>query len=211
MTIKGIIFDFGQVLTAPADLQTVTGHRKNMAETLGLEPAELWPYLFEGEVAMRLMTDEIDWETFWIEVLAPRGITDPDEVRAFSEEIFKGSDIVNPEMNELIAALHGRYKLAILSNANWTEEELAAEISERDSNPALFDTIITSATAGFAKPNPAIFYLALARLNLTAEECIFTDDLEDFTEAAATLGFHTFTFTNPADFRQYLQEEGVLI
>jgi len=27
MTIQGIIFDFGQVLTAPADLQTVTKHR----------------------------------------------------------------------------------------------------------------------------------------------------------------------------------------
>jgi putative hydrolase of the HAD superfamily len=210
MTIQGIIFDFGQVLTAPADLKTVTEHRTEMAAILGLKPAELWPYLFEGETAMRLMTDEIDWDTFWVEVLKPKGIIDPDEVRAFADEVFKGSEIINPEMSDLLEELHGRYQLAVLSNANRSEDELAAEIAERGGDPALFDVIITSAEAGFAKPDPAIYRLALARLNLTAEQCIFTDDLEDFTEAAAALGFHTFTFTNPAEFRQYLKQKGVL-
>lgn len=210
MTIHGIIFDFGQVLTAPIDLKTVTKHRTQLAQRLDLQPAELWPYLFEGEPAMEVMTDKIDWDTFWEKVLRPKGITDPDEIKAFADAVFEGSREVHPEMTALVEELHGRYKLAVLSNANWTEAELAVEIAERDGKPELFDTIITSASAGFAKPNPAFFRLALTRLNLAAEQCIYTDDLEEFTAAADRLGFHTFTFTNPAEFRQYLQSMGVL-
>lgn len=210
MTIQGIIFDYGQVLTAPTDLTAVTKHRAQLARRIGLEAAELWPYLFEGRPAMALMTGQIDWETFWISVLKPKGITDPDEILAFSEAVFEGSEEINPEMAALVEELHGRYKLAILSNANWAEAELAEEITKRDGNPDLFDAILTSASTGVAKPDPTFYQLALERLNLPAEACVFTDDLGDFTAAAAQLGFHTFTFTNPAEFRQYLKELGVV-
>jgi putative hydrolase of the HAD superfamily len=211
MAIKGIIFDFGQVLTAPVDLHTVTNHRARLAERLDLQTADLWSYLFEGEAAMAVMTNQIDWDTFWAKVLEPRGLTDPAEIKAFADAVFEGSEEVHPEMAALIESLHPHYRLAVLSNANWTEEELAVEIARRNGRPELFDTIITSASVGFAKPNPAIYRLALERLELTADECIFTDDLEEFTAAAARLGFHTFTFTNPAEFRQYLRNKGVLI
>jgi HAD superfamily hydrolase (TIGR01509 family) len=209
MTIQGSIFDFGQVLTAPADMTSVTKHRAKLAAQLGLETAELWPYLFEGKTASKLMTDQIDWETFWAEILGPKGITDADEIKAFSESVFKGSDVVHPDINKLIQELHGRYKLAILSNANWSETQLTREIAERGGQPELFDAIISSASVGFAKPHPAIYQVALDRLQLTAEECVFTDDLEEFALAAGELGFHAFTFTTPAEFRQYLKEEGV--
>lgn len=210
MTIQGIIFDFGQVLTAPADKTTVTQHRANLAQKLGLNPGELWPYLFEGEPANRLMTDQISWDAFWIEVLEARGIVDPNEVKTFADAVFEGSDLVHPDINQLIQELHGRYKLAVLSNANWSEEELTYEISERGGNPELFDTIISSATVGYAKPHPAIYQVALDRLDLTAEQCVFTDDLEEFVIAAAKLGFHAFTFTTPAELRQFLKQKGVL-
>lgn len=210
MSIQGIIFDFGQVLTTPIDWEMVSAHRAKLAKRLGLDPEELWPYLFEGEAAMEVMTAKISWETFWEKVLLPKGITDPDEVKSFAEAVFKGSQEVHPEMNALIEDLYGEYKLAVLSNANWTEDELAAEIKERNGRPELFDTIVTSATAGFAKPDPAIYYLTLERLNLTADSCVYTDDLVEFTAAAARLGFHTFTFTTPAEFRQFLREKGVL-
>jgi epoxide hydrolase-like predicted phosphatase len=210
MSIQGIIFDFGQVLTTPVDWQSVLEHRSQLAEKIGLKTDQLWPYLFEGQAAMDVMTARIDWETFWERVLRPKGITDPEEITAFSEAVFEGSQEIHPEMKALIEGLHGRYKLAVLSNANWTEEELAVEIKERNGKPELFDTIITSATVGYAKPDPTIYQLALERLNLTADSCIFTDDLAEFTDAASRLGFHTFTFTNPAEFREYLREKGVL-
>ncbi len=210
MSIQGIIFDFGQVLTTPIDLEMVSAHRAKLAERLGLDPEELWPYLFEGEPAMEVMTAKITWETFWEKVLYPKGITDPDEVEAFAEAVFKGSQEIHPEMNEIIEDLYGQYKLAVLSNANWSEDELATEIEERNGRPELFDTIVTSATVGFAKPDPAIYYLTLERLNLTADSCVYTDDLAEFTAVAARLGFHAFTFTTPAEFRQFLREKGVL-
>lgn len=210
MTIQGIIFDFGQVMTTPTDTTRVNKRRAQLSAQIGLEPADLWPYLFEGEPAMELMTARIDWETFWVRVLEPKGITDLGEIKTFSEAVFEGSEAINPDMNRLIQELHGRYKLAVLSNANWTEGELTTEIIERGGQPELFDTIITSTSVGYAKPHPAIFQIALNRLQLKAEECVFTDDLGEFTIAATKLGFHTFTFTNPAEFRYYLHQKGVL-
>ena len=209
MAIQGIIFDFGQVLTAPVDMKTVTQNRAHLARRIGIKTDELWPYLFEGEPAMRLMTDQIEWEAFWVEVLYPKGITDPAEIKAFSEAVFEGSDMVHPDMNKLVQELHGRYKLAVLSNANWSERELTFEIAERGGQPELFDTIISSASVGYAKPHPAIYQATLDRLQLTADQCIFTDDLNDFVVAAANMGFHAHTFTSPAALRQYLKEKGV--
>jgi epoxide hydrolase-like predicted phosphatase len=208
--IKAIIFDFGQVLNAAVDVPAVATHRTEMARQLGLEPDELWPYLFTGELALEWMTGRLPAEEFWTQALGARGLTDPQEVAAFVVEVFKGSEEIHPEMIALLEELHGRYKLAVISNADWTEEVMRHDFLNKFGLPDLFDVIVTSASAGAAKPDPAIYELALQRLGVRPEEAVFTDDLPLFTEAAAKLGMHAFTFTTPAAFRRYLVELGVL-
>jgi hypothetical protein len=51
MTIRAIIFDYGQVLNAPADDAWMAQHRSQLARRLGVTAEALWPYLFEGEAA----------------------------------------------------------------------------------------------------------------------------------------------------------------
>jgi epoxide hydrolase-like predicted phosphatase len=211
MTIRAIIFDYGQVLNAPADERWMTQHRTRLAERLGIATDDLWPYLFEGEAAQKWMTGRLSWDEFWVEVLRPAGITEPAEIAVFAHEVFKGGEQINPEMTSLLAELKGRYKLAIVSNASWTEAELIEMLVEDHGLPAdTFDVVVTSTSAGVVKPHPAIFRLALERLGVRPAEAIFTDDLANFTKGAAKLGIHTHTFTTPAALRNYFVKKGVL-
>jgi putative hydrolase of the HAD superfamily len=212
MTIKAIIFDFGQVLNAPVDPAGDRARRRELAARLRLPAEALWPHLFESDAARRWMTGRLDWDGFWREVLAPAGIVDPAEVAAFAHSVFAGGERLHPDMVALLAELRGkgRYRLAVLSNASWTEEELARLLVEKYGLPEKsFDAVITSTSAGVVKPEPAIFQAALDRLGVRPEETIFADDLASFAQGAARLGIHAFTFTTPADFRRFLRRHGV--
>jgi putative hydrolase of the HAD superfamily len=211
VTIKAIIFDYGQVLNAPEDPQESAARRARLAKQLGMEPSELWPYLFEGEAARKWMTGRLTWDDFWTAVLGPKGISDPAEIEAFSSAVFADADELHPDMISLLAELKGRYKLAVLSNATWTEPQMKAMLHEQlGLLEGIFDAVITSTSLGTTKPDPAIFRHALARLDVLPEEAIFVDDLASFTAAASSLGMRVHTFTNPAACRSYLEELAVL-
>lgn len=211
MTIKAIIFDYGQVLNAPVDTEYNADRRSRLAKILDLETEELWPYLFEGEPAHRWMTGQLDWDGYWRAVLKPRGITDPDEIESFARDVFEGNNVLHPDMVELLFELRGRYKLAVLSNASWTESEMESKFANEYALPEdLFETIVTSTSVGTTKPDPAIYREALRRLDVRPEEAIFTDDLANFTVAAGELGILSHTFTTPEFFRAFLEENGVL-
>jgi HAD superfamily hydrolase (TIGR01509 family) len=86
---------------------------------------------------------------------------------------------------ELVRALRPPYKLSLLSNADISlrhrlRQELAIE--------ELFDDVICSAEVGMAKPEPAIFRLAVERLGLSPEQCAFVDDWDQNIEAARAVG-----------------------
>ncbi|GAA1899495.1 HAD-IA family hydrolase [Streptomyces sodiiphilus] len=51
-----------------------------------------------------------------------------------------------------------------------------------------FDEVVLSADHGVRKPDPEIFRLALARLGVPAERCLFIDDSEENLAAAHKLG-----------------------
>lgn len=209
--IKAIIFDFGDVLNAPVDYDGVRAHREKLARQLGLAVDELWPYLFGGREARAWLTGQMTQEAFWTAVLAPRGITDPAEVKQFSDVIFHGAQQLNPKMADLLLDLRGKYQLAILSNASWTEHELEKIFYNDMELPAgIFDVVVSSTTVGVAKPEAKIYESALERLQVLPEEAVFTDDIPEFANAAAALGIHAHPFTTPENFRLYLAKIGVL-
>ncbi|MGB3716122.1 MAG: HAD family phosphatase [Candidatus Promineifilaceae bacterium] len=211
MIIKAIIFDFGEVLNAPVDPELTARRFERLARRLDLQADELWPYLFESEASRLWMTGKLDGDGFWTAVLEPRGIKDPDETRAFAQEVFADHKVLHPEMVELVKELKGRYKLAVLSNASRTEEEMEEMFQHDFGLPGdLFDTIVTSTSVGATKPDPTIFIEVIRRLDVRPEEAIFTDDMASFTAAAFELGIRSHTFTTPSAFLVYLREEGVL-
>jgi len=85
---------------------------------------------------------------------------------------------------DLVRRLRPRYKVSVLSNADMS---LRGRL-ERDGLHGLFDDVVVSAEVGMAKPDPAIFRLAVERLGLTPAECVFVDDWDDNVEAARAVG-----------------------
>lgn len=84
-----------------------------------------------------------------------------------------------------VRALRPPYRLAILSNADLT---LRARIAERLGIGELFDDIVCSAEVGLATPDPAIYALVCARLDLPPAACVFVDDREPNVRAAEAHG-----------------------
>ncbi|KIL39907.1 hypothetical protein SD70_16895 [Gordoniibacillus kamchatkensis] len=74
---------------------------------------------------------------------------------------------------EVIAQLHGAYKLAIVSNGigEAQRQRLAAGRMEH-----YFEALVVSDEAGCAKPDPRIFHAALERFGLKPHEVLFVGD-----------------------------------
>jgi len=88
-------------------------------------------------------------------------------------------------------------RTAALTN-NWSDET-------RGSSPrglhetGLFDVIVESAVEGLRKPDPRIYALALARLNVLASETVFLDDLGMNLKPARDMGMTTIKVVDPHD------------
>jgi len=100
---------------------------------------------------------------------------------------------LNAQVVELARALHPRYTVALLSNA---DDRLESILEDRYGIAGLFDPLIVSAKVGLAKPDPAIYQLAADRAGAPLDACIFIDDLSRNAEAATALGMHGITFSN---------------
>jgi putative hydrolase of the HAD superfamily len=79
-----------------------------------------------------------------------------------------------PGAVQLLEALHGKVKLAIITN-HYSAEEQYEKLDEYHLRP-LFDTITISAQAGCSKPDPKIFALTLEQLGVDPSEAVMIGD-----------------------------------
>lgn len=105
---------------------------------------------------------------------------------------------------ELQQAGVARYALT-----NWSDETFPVA-RERFGLLRRFADILVSGEESLAKPDPAIFTLALTRFGLTAERTVFVDDSPPNVEAARSLGLTGLHFTGADRFRSDLVDLGVL-
>ncbi len=106
---------------------------------------------------------------------------------------FTSPHLLNKAVVRLIATLKQNARIGLLSNT-CTEEfnRIASMHTVRE----LFDEIIISSETGLAKPDPAIFNLALQRLGARAETTVFIDDNEVNVIAARHMGLRAIQFTD---------------
>ncbi len=97
---------------------------------------------------------------------------------------------------QLLESLAGRYRLAVVSNFDYTPTAMG--ILEREGVAGLFDTIVVSDTFGWRKPARSIFDEALRRLDTQAGAALFVGDRPDIDVAGAQgAGMHA-VWLNPA-------------
>lgn len=192
MTIEAILFDFGGVLAAPLDVQVVTEQRNQLAASLGFEDGSaMWNHFYVGEPWQATKTGKMTEGEMWVELLSPFGLTTEAQQRAFTEKLFAGEG-VHPLMRSLLEDLHGRYPLAILSNAS----DRLESVLERLELSQYFDPVVNSHRIGVAKPDEAAYQIALELMGRSPEEVLFIDNQERNTRVAESLGIPSIVYTD---------------
>ena len=212
MTIEAVISDFGGVLTSPLiesfmAFQDETGISM---ETLGITMQEIAEAdgehpLYELE---RGNTTEVDFLERMADELE-HAIGHRPEMHRFSETYFKALR-PNEPMIDLMRELRGSgYRMALLTNNVREWEPTWRSMLPVDE---IFEIVGDSAFVGCRKPEREIYEITLDRLGLSADQCLFVDDVEVNAAAAREIGMSAVHFRDNeqaiAEIRAALAEEG---
>ncbi len=196
MAIKAVIFDLGGVLLRTLDPTP----RQQLAKHLGRPISELYYLIFSSESARLATLGKITAQEHWEVVRQSLGLSEAD-LPGLIEQFWAG-DRLDQVLVNYLRALRSNYKTALLSNA-WDDLRRYLEVEAKITDA--FDEIIISAEVGLAKPDAAIFQLALDRLKVSAPQAIFVDDAIENVEAARQLGLLAIHFTSPQQTRLELE------
>ena len=190
---KAIVCDFGGVLTTPlgnafAAWSQETGIAledlgKALADSLERHGEHPLFVLERGELSEPEFIARLELE-----------LGDGRRIGGMGEAFLAGLER-NHEMIDLVADLRGRgLRTALLTNnvREW-EPRWRSMLPEIDE---IFEVVVDSAFVGMRKPEPEIYHLTVERLGggLTAEDCIFVDDMAINCDAARDLGMVAVRF-----------------
>lgn len=143
--------------------------------------------------------DDKGWWRALVERTLDRvGSTDLDRA-AFFEELYAefslpGVWALFPEVREVLEALRGRLRLAVVSNFDGRLRTIFDHVGIA----GFFDEIIVSSEVGADKPDEKIFQTALARLNVAPHEALHVgDDPENDWQGAERVGLRVFRLNRP--------------
>jgi putative hydrolase of the HAD superfamily len=195
MAIEAVIFDFGGVILDSTAVQDKS-HLEQWAQRLGLTRPALTDALW-GQNWRELERGQIDDGVYNRRLSAALGLPDMQALRQFQAE-FYAKDRLFPGMIDLIERLRqAGCQVALLTNAFVGLDQVALRKWGLDLQAA-FDVYVNSALVKLAKPDPAIYQLALQRLGVRPEQAIFIDDNLLNVQAAAQLGIHAIHMDSPA-------------
>jgi len=144
-----------------------------------------------------------------VDVIFGQGLHDKLETGEISDIAFFKT--IKDQLNltiSLIKKLKKNYKVALLSNTNKIDFEHVLKKSETF---PLFDAVTLSFEAGHKKPEKQIYLDALKKLNLKPDECVFIDDIKEYSDAASKLGIHGINYTSYKNLIKELKKLNVRI
>lgn len=140
--------------------------------------------------------------------LIARFPAEADLIRAFAPRFNETITGPIPGMPELVARLAAAgvplFGITNFSHEFWPPFRATAPLFDH------FADIIVSGAEKLAKPDPAIYQLALRRFGLTPGEAIFIDDRADNIESAAANGFVGHLFRDAETLAAELRALGLL-
>ena len=198
--IKALIFDLGRVLV---NVDYAEGYAR-MAERSGLAPGEIQRRFEASNLLVPYETGSLTSAEFAARVCDLLGVTMSfEEFGELWYSVFHQGAIVS---EELLAALHARYRMVLLSN---TSELHFVMLRERLPQLRHFDAYTLSYEVHAHKPAEAIYRDAVAKAGCAAGECFFTDDVEAYVAAARALGLQAQVFQGVEKLKSDLREAGV--
>lgn len=196
--ISGIFSDLGNVLVE-VDYGKFSAGLKSLT---GKAMEDLRPAFTDGLVVKYELG--LCEEGEFINTLCGRiGVQQTDFLEVWNS-IFAGKPLIS---EDVLLHLSRNYRLWIISNTNRMHFDY---IREHYSFLPYFEGLILSFQVGAAKPDPAIFRLALEKAGLKPDEAVFVDDQLANVEAAREIGIDAIQFLNSAQLLQEFRERHLL-
>jgi putative hydrolase of the HAD superfamily len=193
VAIRAVIFDFGGViLTSPfeafARYERANGLPDGFLRRLNATDPDTnaWARLERSEVDLAGFA-----ELFEAEARAAGHPVDGGAVLS----LLAGE--LRPEMVEALRRCHERLRTALLTNNFVAVDGAAARTGPMATVLDLFDVVVESSRAGIRKPDPAIYRLVCAELDVAPAEAVFLDDLGVNLKPARAMGMTTIKVTDP--------------
>ena len=203
-SIKAVIFEFGRVISAQKPVFLFRAYE----EELGLAPDTINQIMFESQAWQDALIGRISAKDFWHMIGPALGLASREKIDDFHRR-YHADESIDRGVLSLIRQLHGRYKLAVLSNNPPGLDRWLADWGILE----LFEVMFCSGDEGLIKPDPAAYRLTLKQLGVAPHEAVFIDDTAGHVEAALSLGMHGIVFTNATALRQalnhYIQQKEI--
>jgi len=187
VAIRAVVFDIGGVLVIAPDL----GAGRRWEDRLGWPAGELEQRMravWRGGSIGAITLDDVH------QAIRERLGLDEQQLAEFMADLWhEYLGTANTEIIEFARQLRPRFRTGILSNSfvGARERERAAYGFED-----LVDELVYSHEAGMSKPDPGIYALACARLDVRPEEMAFLDDTEVCVAGAREAGIHAVHYRN---------------
>ena len=200
--IDALIFDLGNVL--------IRWDPRNHYKDRFASAEEMERFL--AEITPGTWNHEMDLGKPFAQAIAERAALHPEYAHLLAEWKSQWERMLGGAIDESVALLSelraAGYRVAALTN--WSAETFPVA---RERFPFLgwFEDIVISGVERIAKPDPAMFALALARTGFVADRTVFIDDNLPNIEGARAAGMHTIHFVSPAQCRGELRDLGLRV
>jgi HAD superfamily hydrolase (TIGR01549 family) len=196
--IRAIVFDFGQTLVDSAKGFRAAEKEAQAKARLALGLADEEPFLsVYREIRADFHGRSIFSRGRILEALFARYGREPQPGLLLQWEneyweTVKSRTRLFPEVETVLAALAGRYRLALITNTQGQKREGNHRLANYPELERFFEVIVVAGEGGVpAKPDPAPFRLCLEKLGLEPEETIYVgDDWRIDVRGSQALGMH---------------------
>ncbi len=203
MRYRGLIVDFGGVLTTPLQDAMAQFAEEHGIELQDLVRAALRAYSGgDDDLVVRFETGDLTEAEFALAFA--RRLTDitGTEIAAdrLVERLFGTLKLEDDMITAVERARSAGLKTALLSNS-WGLGLYPREVLDR-----ICDVIVISGEVGLRKPDPAIFTMTTEKLDLEPDVCVFVDDHPGHLKAAGEAGMTTVLHRTPRETISQLEE-----
>lgn len=196
--VDAVLYDFGNVLVGWDPYRAFDGHDAAVVET------------FFADVDFPALNHGRDAGATWAEARETVSRSHPHHVGLLDRYLTHFTATLSGPVEgsaELVDELRG-LGVRLYGLTNWSAELFHHAATAAPATTRL-DDVLVSGREGLAKPDPAIFRLAVERFGLDPRRTLFTDDSPANVRAAAALGLRTHLFRGTAGLRSALRELGV--
>jgi putative hydrolase of the HAD superfamily len=188
--ITAFIFDLGNVLIF-FDWKIANEKLNQIEEGLGEKTTQFLKN--NHDLIYKLETGKIEEEQFLNEVKknVDSNVSLEELAKIYSEIFWE-----NEALTRILPELKKNYNLYLLSNTNLIHRKYGWDKYSFLKN---FDRLFLSYEIGFVKPDKEIYQFVISNIPFTEKEILYIDDIQEYIEAAKSLGWNAIKFSSNDD------------